>query len=68
MGVGPGTSLYDQANQIQAYITAHNKVGACSGLANFINLAKAQTGKKLTQAQATTYTAEAQAVEASLGC
>ncbi len=67
-GVGPGTSLYDQASQIQAYINAHDKAHACSALTNFIGLVKVQTGKKLTNAQAATFTTEAQTVEASLGC
>jgi molybdopterin synthase catalytic subunit len=67
-GVAPGTALSDQAKQIQAYITANDKVDACNGLAKFIGLVKAQTGKKLTQAQASTYIAEAQAIESSLGC
>ena len=68
MGVAPGTSLSDQLNKIQAYITAHDKTDACNGLANFINLVNAQAGKKLTTTQAATYVTEARAVKTSLGC
>jgi dipeptidyl aminopeptidase/acylaminoacyl peptidase len=42
--------------------------GACDTLAAFINLASAQSGKKLTRAQATEVRTEAAAIRALLGC
>jgi hypothetical protein len=67
-GTTLGTSLTDKLTQIQAYVAANNKAGACSGLVNFIGLVNAQKGKKLTVAQATSFVQQAQNIEAVLGC
>ena len=67
-GVGSGTSLADKVKQIQAYVAANDKANACSGLTDFISAVKAQSGKKLTVAQATSFSAQAQNIEAALGC
>jgi hypothetical protein len=64
----PGKALGGKVKQIQAYVAANNKAAACTGLNDFINLVKAQKGKKLTNAQAADYTAQANAIKSGLGC
>ena len=64
----PGQALGNKLKQIQAYVAANNKAGACAGLNDFLNLVNAQKGKKLTNAQAADYTAQANAIKTSLGC
>ena len=53
--------------QIQAYAAAPTRPSACSGLANFISLVNAQTGKKLTANQAASFATQAQDIKAALG-
>jgi hypothetical protein len=67
-GVGPGTSLADKVKQIQGYVAANDKANACGTLNAFINEVKAQKGKKLTNAQAADFTAQANAIRINLGC
>ena len=67
-GVGPGTSLADKVKQVQAYVAADDKPAACSTLNDFINLVTAQTGKKVTAAQAASFIAQATAIKSTLGC
>jgi hypothetical protein len=64
----PGKALGNKVKQIQAYVAANNKAGACTGLNDFINLVNAQKGKKLTNAQVTSFIAQANAIKTSLGC
>ena len=64
----PGKALGDKVKQIQAYVAANDKAAACTGLNDFINLVKAQKGKKLTDAQAADFTAQANAIKTTLGC
>ena len=67
-GVGPGTSLAAKVTQIQGYVAANDKAHACSTLNAFINEVSAQTGKKVTAAQAASFIAQAQTIAATLGC
>ncbi len=67
-GVGPGRSLADKVTLIQAYVAANDKADACGTLAAFINDVNAQTGKKITRVQAASFVAQAQNIEATLGC
>jgi hypothetical protein len=67
-GVGPGSSL---ADKIQAAINAlqvNNNGAACSSLNAFVNEVQAQSGKKLTVAQANQFIAAADNIKALLGC
>jgi hypothetical protein len=67
-GVAPGTSLGDKVKQVQADLAVSDTTDACSGLANFIGLVKAQNGKKLTMPQSASYVQQAQNIEAEIGC
>jgi hypothetical protein len=67
-GLPPGTSLPDKATAIQTAVTAGNTATACAGITNFRGLVKAQTGKKLTSAQAGVLTTDAGNLAAALGC
>ena len=51
-----------------ASLQAGNTGAACGELQAFVNHAQAQSGKKLTVAQANQIIAEAQAIRAALGC
>ena len=65
----PGKALGDKVKQIQAYVAANNTAAACAGLNNFIQLVKAQKGKKsFTNAQVAHFTAQANAIKTTLGC
>ena len=66
--VGPGTALANDVKQVQGYVAAHDKSHACAGLTGFIDLVASQKGKKLTVAQATSFTAQANSIRATLGC
>ena len=67
-GVGPGSSLADKVQQIASYFGANDMVDACALLAAFTNEVNAQTGKKLSPAQAASLITQAQHIEAALGC
>ena len=67
-GVGPGTSFNDKVKTIQAYIAANDVAHACSALSDFVSQVKAQSGKKITTAQANDLLHEAGRLAASLGC
>jgi hypothetical protein len=67
-GVGPGTSLADKVAAAQAYLAAGDKTDACSTLNAFINEVKAQSGKSIPAAKASSLIAEAQQIEAVIGC
>jgi len=66
--VAPGSALVSKIKQVQGYVAINNKASACSGLTDFIGLVKAQSGKKLTGAQAASLIAQATNIRASLGC
>jgi hypothetical protein len=67
-GVGPGKSLANKLTGIQDKIAANEMTDACGGLKGFINEVKAQTGKKLTAAQAASFTTQANSIDDTLGC
>jgi hypothetical protein len=67
-GVGSGKSLAAKVRQIQTYAGAGDTANACSNLAAFINEVNAQAGKKISAAQAASLLAQAQIIEAGLGC
>jgi FIMAH domain len=67
-GVGPGHSLANKVALAKSYFDAGDTANACSTLNGFINEVKAQTGKKITPAQAADFIAQAQAIEALIGC
>ena len=67
-GVGPGSSLADKVGQIQSYVGANDVVDACALLGAFTNEVNAQTGKKLSPAQASSLITQTQHVEAALDC
>lgn len=64
----PGKSLGAKVQQIQGYVAANDTADACAGLNGFISLVNAQKGKKLTNAQVTSYIAQATAIKTTLGC
>lgn len=67
-GVGPGTALFDKATAIQTAVTSGDTSTACAGITDFLGLVNAQTGKKLTMAQAGQLTTDADNLAAALGC
>jgi len=67
-GVGPGHSLAAKVAAIEGYVAANDTLNACATLGAFISEVNAQTGKKITTAQAASVTARAQDIEAALGC
>jgi hypothetical protein len=67
-GVGPGHSLADKVALAKSYFDAGDTANACGTLNAFINEVNAQTGKKITPAQAADFIAQAQAIEAQIGC
>ena len=66
--VAPGSAMANKIKQVQGYVAINNKTSACSGLTDFISLVKAQSGKKLTAAQATSLITQANNIRATLGC
>jgi hypothetical protein len=67
-GVGPGTSFADKARSAQSSLAAGDKAGACGTLGAYLNELSAQTGKKVTAAQAASLTAEVNRIRAVIGC
>ena len=67
-GVGPGKSLSAKVNAIQGYVAGNDTVAACATLIAFTNEVKAQTGKKISTVLAASLIAQAQSIEAALGC
>lgn len=67
-GVGPGTSLADKVASVQSYLAAGDTSDTCGTLRAFINQVKAQTGKSIPAATATTLIATAQRIEAVIPC
>jgi hypothetical protein len=67
-GKGPGKALAGKAAAIQAAVNAGQTATACADIADYLGLVKAQTGKKLSRADATTLTNDANDLAAALGC
>jgi hypothetical protein len=67
-GVGPGTSLADKVRLIESYLAANDTADACGTLAAYIKEVKAQTGKSIPAGTAASLIAQAQAIEAEIGC
>ena len=67
-GVGPGKSLADKVSAIEGYVAANDTADACATLGAFISEVNAQTGKKISTAQAASFIMQAQDIEAALDC
>ncbi len=67
-GVGPGKSLASKVQNALDAVRTGNTAGACSMLNDFMNEVKAQSGKKLTIAQANSLLTDAARIRAVLGC
>jgi hypothetical protein len=67
VGVGPGTSLADKVQAAETYLAAGDVADADGVLNAFINEVKAQSGKKIPQAQAAQLIAAAQRIIAVIG-
>jgi hypothetical protein len=70
MGLPKGTSnsLNAKLNTVLADIASGNGAGACQALTDLINEANAQSGKKLTVAQANQIINQALTLKGQLGC
>jgi streptogramin lyase len=68
VGVGPGHSLAGKVAAIQGYVAADDTADACAALGAFINEVDAQTGKKISSAQASSLVTQAHNIEAALDC
>ena len=68
VGVGPGGSLYNKLTSVLASLAAGNTSDACDTLQGFINEVKAQTGKKVTPAEAATFITAATRIRNVLAC
>lgn len=66
--VGPGASLARKVAVLEAAVADGDTAGACRGIGAFLNEVDAQTGKKLSVAQAASFTSQAEQIEAALGC
>jgi hypothetical protein len=67
-GLGPGKALANKIKKVQADVAANDTDSACEELTGFVNLVKAQKVKKLTDAQAADFTAQADAIMTTLDC
>ena len=67
-GVGPGHSLANKVVQAQSYYAVANLPATCTVLTGFVNEVRAQSGKKISPQLAATLVANAQVVEAEIGC
>jgi hypothetical protein len=65
---GTANSLDAKLQAILAALDRGNTQAACNGLATFINEVNAQTGNKITPAQAATLIAAANQIRTTLGC
>jgi subtilisin-like proprotein convertase family protein len=70
MGLRKGltTALNSKLDEALAALDADDTAGACGSLQAFLNQVKAQTGKKLTEAQAEQLTDAANDIRTQLGC
>jgi len=69
-GKGPGKALQNKAAAIEAAVNANppQTATACADITDYLDLVKAQTNKKLTEAQANQLTTDANNLAAALGC
>ena len=65
---GTETSLTVKLRDALKALNAGNTAVACAKLADFVNHTRAQSGKKLTAAQATQLIDEANSIRAAIGC
>ena len=65
---GLTTALNSSLQDVLNALGLNDTAGACSALQAFLSKVRAQTGKKLTPAQAQELTSEANALQAQLGC
>jgi hypothetical protein len=66
--LGPGHALADKAAAIQTAVNAEDTATACADITDFLGLVTAQTGKKLSQSDATELRNDATSLAAALGC
>ena len=66
--VPPGKSLASKVQDALNAVQSGNTAGACSTLSDFMSEVKAQSGKKLTDAQANSFLTDAARIRAVLGC
>jgi hypothetical protein len=64
----PGTALADKATAMQTAVNAGQTATACADITNLLGLVTAQTGKKLSPANADLLTADANNLAVALGC
>jgi len=67
-GVGPGKSLEKKVASAHDSFAAFRIQATCGKLTGFMNQVMAQAGKKLTDAQATEFLSDAQAITEAIGC
>jgi hypothetical protein len=67
-GVGPGRSLADKVALAQTYYAVPDIQATCAVLTGFINEVQAQSGKKISPQLDAKLIADAQAIEAAIGC
>lgn len=67
-GIGPGKALAEKATAIQTAGSAGDTPAACADITDYLDLVRAQTGKKLTPGHASVLTTDAQSVASDLGC
>ena len=67
-GVGPGNSLAAKVQRARAALAAGDRAGACAALDSFLAEVQAQSGKKLTTAQAQALAADANRIKVVIGC
>jgi hypothetical protein len=65
---GTENSLTTKLQNARAAIAANNIPATCDWLSSFINECQAQSGKKLTEAQASQLISTASAIKTQLGC
>jgi hypothetical protein len=66
--IGPGSSLTDQLTEVKALLAAGDKDGVCEKLNAFGNSVQAQSGKKLTPAEAAELIASTNRIRSVLSC
>ena len=66
--IGPGSSLTDKLTEAKSALAIGNETVACDKLGAFANQANAQSGKKLTPAEAAEFVATANRIRSVLGC
>jgi hypothetical protein len=66
--VGPGTSLADKLHEVQSAPANGDNAGACGGIKAFANQVKAQSGKSISEEQASAWAAAAERIRAVLSC